>query len=115
MYTEHACPEVSEKLGKLHEADCSAKSPGFAPVSGSAVTFSVAPPVFVMENDELVGVPTVVGSKNGPVNTAYGPVETFPTSDSVFGVFGAFVATVTVAVRWPVAPAAGENVTFRVQ
>ena len=96
---EHACPDASEKFGSVHEAGCSTNSVGLAPVSDSAVTFSVAPPVFVTAKDEFVGVPTTVGSMNGPVNTAYGPVETLPTSESVFGVLGAFVATETVAVR----------------
>ena len=55
----------------------------------------------------------VILGGNGMI--ANGPVDTFPTRFSVCGEFDASEATLTVAVRVPVALEAGEKVTLRPQ
>jgi len=88
-----------------------AKSEAFAPVMLNPVTFRLPPPVFFTKRSLFSVCPTVVAFWAPTVKTANGPVATVPVSVNTCGEFGAVVGTVSVAVRVPVAEAAGVNVT----
>src|ERR1700722_11335158 len=109
--TLQTCPMVSEKEGRPQVSCCREKSPALGPVIEMLVAFKVAPPVLVMLIEVLVVLPTLIGMKFGLVNTAYGPVDTVPENVTVWGELGALVATLTDAVRVPVALAEGLNAT----
>ena len=87
-------------------------SDALGPVTLNPVTFSVPPPVFFTNMSVFKVSPTVVASRAGIVRTANGPVDTVPVSASTCGELGAVLGTVSVAVRVPVAEAAGVKVTL---
>ena len=114
--SEHCWPKASEKAGNAQLPELTTNSEAFVPDTGAPVTPRAAPPIFLMTNEVLEVWPTVVGEMlSGKGNVAVGPAETVPVRFRTCGEFGAFVATLTVAVRVPVALAAGANTTLSEQ